>query len=606
MLTVQNLHKAFGTQVIFDGISLQVNAGDRYALMGPNGSGKSTLFRLVLGEQEPDEGVVSFPRHLRVGYLPQETAELGDGTVLQESLTRDPGIDGTSLSSERETAEAKKVLMGLGFRITDFDRPVHQLSGGWQMRVAIARLLMQKPDLYLLDEPTNHLDLESLLWFQEYLQEVKGAVLLISHDRAFVNAIVHGIWELRRQKLYRYSGDYDRFVQLRDQEEEQLLAAYKRQQKEIEEMESFIARFRAQASKAPQVQSRIKMLDRIERIEIPPEEKTVKIKFPQPARASVRVLSLKNVCKSYGDLKVYDDLNFELERGEKVVLAGHNGAGKSTLLKILAGVLPFDKGERILGINIQSGYYAQHRVEMLNSDRTVLEEASDTKRMNPDLFVRTVLGTFLFRGDSVFKKVGVLSGGEKSRLALVKLLLDPPNVMLLDEPTTHLDMASVEALVGALQEYEGTLCFISHDLYFINSLANHVVHVDNGTVTTYPGNYDYFQRRQAQKNDESQETPSSEKSRKTYERGSSASSLSHVKSSADDLKRLRMEERARSKARKKINARIRAIEEEIVDLNNQMGSTFIKSDYKRLMELDQNIKALQKELEDKKAELAEK
>lgn len=593
MLNVQNLHKAFGTQVIFEGASLQMNQGERFALMGPNGAGKSTLFKMLLGVEPPEDGVILMPKGLRVGYLPQESADFGPGTVLEETLA---GGDDPTENKERRSAEAKKILMGLGFRVTDFDRLVSALSGGWRMRVAVARLLLSQPDLFLLDEPTNHLDLASLIWFQEYLQNTRSSILLISHDRAFVNKVCQGILELRGRKIHRYWGDYEKFRAQRAVEEEQLVEAYKRQQREIADAQDFINRFRAQASKAPQVQSRIKMLEKMELIEIPPEVRTVKINFPQPPKPGVRVLQLKGVHKAYGETKVYEGLDFELERGQKVALVGPNGAGKSTLLKILAGVLPFEKGERVLGLNVQSGYYSQHRWESLQPERTVLQEAMDTKRMNPDLLVRTILGTFLFRDNTVFKKAGVLSGGEKSRLALVKLLLDPPNLLLLDEPTTHLDMASVEALVSALKDFEGTLCLISHDLYFVNALADHVVHVDSGRVRVYPGNYEDFERLSARREEAPREAIADVRHRAEPHHG--------VKSSADDLARWKESERARAKKRKKLNARMRELDEEIEDLKVQLGSPFIQSDYQKLMVLDQSLKTLEAEKAGLQTELA--
>jgi ATP-binding cassette, subfamily F, member 3 len=599
MLTIQNVHKAFGSQIIFNGADLQMNSGDRFALMGPNGAGKSTLFRMLLGEVEPDEGEIVVRRDLRFGHLPQETASFHGRSVLEETLGS-PETHPDGHIDERAAAGAKKILMGLGFRTADFARPVEELSGGWRMRVAIARLLMEDPDVLLLDEPTNHLDLESLLWFQSYLQRWRGSLLVISHDRAFVNAVVGSIVELRDQQLRRYPGDYEHFLEMRRQEEEKLVAAYNRQQKEIEEYETFIARFRAQASKAPQVQSRIKMLEKMERIELPAELKKVKIRFPQPGRTGVRTLVLKDIHKSYGEVKVYQGLDFELERGQKMAFVGHNGAGKSTLLKLLAGVVPFESGERLPGLNVEVGYYAQHRVEMLNSDRTVLEEAQDTRRMNPDLFVRTVLGTFLFRGDSVYKKVRVLSGGEKSRLALVKLLLDPPNVLLLDEPTTHLDMASVEALTDALKEFEGTLCFISHDLFFVNSLADHVVHVERGKVTVYPGNYEYFQRRQAQKESEGEQEAAPPPARPSLE---DAPTVSAVAPAAAEPGPSPEDRRAGKKARRKIKARIADLEDELSGLNGELASHFVKSDYKKLMALDEAIKRAEQELADRRREL---
>ncbi|MBP8004568.1 MAG: ABC-F family ATP-binding cassette domain-containing protein, partial [Elusimicrobia bacterium] len=440
----------------------------------------------------------------------------------------------------------------------------------------------------------------SLLWFQNKLLESKSTLLLISHDRAFVNAIAHGILDLRERKLNKYPGDYENFLAAREREEEQRLEAYKRQQREIADAQEFINRFRAQAAKAPQVQSRIKWIEKQVLIEIPPEIRKVKINFPQPEKPGVRVLSLQGIHKAYGDVKVYEGLDFELERGQKVALVGPNGAGKSTLLKILAGVLPFEKGERVLGLNVKAGYFSQHRWESLRPDRTVLQEAMDTRRMNPDLLVRTILGTFLFRDNAVFKQVAVLSGGEKSRLALAKLLLDPPNLLLLDEPTTHLDMSSVEALVDALRDFPGTLVFISHDLYFVNALATHVAHVDKGRARLYAGNHDDFLRQAAYAFSSSPADDTSP----PKSPGQKGTEVSWVKGSAEDLRRLREAEKERSKRRKKINQKIRSLEEEIADLNGDLSSVFIQSDYKKLMELDQALKGREAELAEARAALA--
>ncbi|MBI4369821.1 MAG: ATP-binding cassette domain-containing protein [Elusimicrobia bacterium] len=495
MITLRHVRKEFGSQTLFKDISLQINDGDRLALVGPNGAGKSTLFKMLLGQEEPDRGEVQIRNGAQVGYLPQERAKFSDGHVLDETLAYVKNPDG------RVVARAKGILMGLGFKIEAFDKSVDSLSGGWAMRVAIARLLAQEPDLLLLDEPTNHLDLDSLLWFQEYLRSYHGAIFLISHDRSFVNAVCRGIVGIEDHDLKLHPGSFEHYVQMRQAERERLEASFARQQEEIERMQEFVDRNRARASTAGRAQSMIKRMEKIIRIELPPESKKVRISFPQPQRTSIRVMTLKNVQKSYGALKVYQGLDFELERGWKMAFVGHNGAGKSTLLKMLAGVVEIDSGERQLGLNVKVGYYSQHRTDMLQANRTALDEAYACARIGQtETFIRTVLGTFLFPGDSVFKKTDVLSGGEKSRLALVKLLLDPPNVLLMDEPTTHLDMASVEALVEALRNFEGTLCLISHDLYFINSLASHVVHVDQGRVRVYPGNYEYFQRRQEQSN----------------------------------------------------------------------------------------------------------
>jgi ATP-binding cassette subfamily F protein 3 len=393
---------------------------------------------------------------------------------------------------------AKTILRGLAFRERDFDRPLKAMSGGWVMRAYLARLLVQQPDLLLLDEPTNHLDLEALRWFQEYLINYPGAILLISHDREFLNQLVGSIVDIRQGQLQRYRGNYDEYLVQREAQKEQLSAAYKNQQKEIASLQQFADRFRAKASKASQAQAKLKQIERMDKIEAPVNEaRTIKFRFPQPARSGQRVITLKDIHHAYGETVVYRGMNFEVERGQRIVLVGPNGAGKSTLLKILAGVLPVQSGARELGLNAKVGYYAQYRVEMLNPERSVVEEALDTPQRLSEQVVRTVLGSFLFRGDDVFKPVDVLSGGEKSRLALVKLLLDPPNLLLMDEPTTHLDMASIDALIHALEHYEGTLIFISHDVYFIRKLARHVLHVDAGRLTPYHGDYQYYLEKSA-------------------------------------------------------------------------------------------------------------
>jgi ATP-binding cassette, subfamily F, member 3 len=482
--------------VLFENASLQVNRGDRIGLVGPNGAGKSTLFSLVLGRDTPDAGDVRIERNAAVGHLPQETAAVGEETVL-ELATAIPAEAAEFLGQQLEP-KAKNILHGLAFRERDFDRPLKAMSGGWGMRAHLARLLVQQPDLLLLDEPTNHLDLEALRWFQDYLKTYPGAILLISHDREFLNQLVGSIVDIRQSRLLRYRGNYDDYLVQRAAQAEQHLAAYKNQQRDIQRLQEFADRFRAKASKASQAQAKLKQIERMNKIEAPVAEvRSIKFRFPQPARSGQRVITLMDIHHAYGETVVYRGMNFEAERGQRIVLVGPNGAGKSTLLKILAGVLPVQAGTRELGLNVRVGYYAQHRVEMLQADRTVVEEALDTPQRLSEQTVRTVLGSFLFRGDDVFKPVGVLSGGEKSRLALVKLLLDPPNLLLMDEPTTHLDMASIDALIHALEHYEGTLIFISHDVYFIRKLARHVLHVNNGLLTQYHGDYQYYLEKSA-------------------------------------------------------------------------------------------------------------
>jgi len=581
MITLRGLSKSFGQQLLFENASLQINEGDRYVLVGPNGSGKSTLFKILLGVEEADAGHISMRRRAAVGYLPQENAPATEETVLATALAHHEDPDG------RLTAKAKAILMGLGFRVPDFDRRVSALSGGWAMRAAMARLLMQEPDLILLDEPTNHLDIDALFWLQNYLQSYPGAVFLISHDRAFINAVCRAIVSLQDHALRVYHGDYEFYLKEREAEGERLLSAWKQQQDEIAKMQDFIDRNRARVSTANRAQSMIKRLEKLERIALPQQVQTVKIRFPQPSRTGVRVLALKGVRKSYGEVKVYEGLDFELERGWKVAFVGHNGAGKSTLLKLLAGEIPFDSGERALGNDVRVGYFSQHREGRFVEGRTVLQEAQSAGRMNPDLLVRTVLGAFLFSGDTVYKPVSVLSGGEKSRLALVKLLLDPPNVLLLDEPTTHLDMASVDALVEALRDFAGTICCISHDLYFLNALADHVLHIEAGRLSWYPGNYEYFKRRQAQwreENPQAVEVPKLDKKKSVPARPAV------------------VDERALAKRRAALERELRGLHEELEALAAKLSDPALYADFSRVKAVGEKMEEVQTAIQVKEAE----
>jgi len=519
MLTVAGINKSFGGRTLFSDATLQINRRDRFGLVGPNGAGKSTFFKILLSEEEPDEGHISFERGITRGHLPQESAPVGDETVLELAtaiteefkeirrkviewdtahpdeidLDDDAHTQFNEMDGYQVDAKAKKILNGLAFRNADFDRPARELSGGWVMRAHLARLLVAEPDLLLLDEPTNHLDLESLLWLQDYMKGYPGAILMISHDREFLNQLVSNVVEIRFGKLIKYRGNYDAYLVQRDEAEAQHLAAYKNQQREISRLMNFVDRFRAKNTKASQAQSKLKQIEKMDMIEAPEsDDASISFSFPQPARSGLKAITLKDIHQAYGKNVVYAGMEFEAERGQRIVLVGPNGAGKSTLLKILAEVIEPQRGERKLGHNVRYGYFSQYRDEVLNMSSTVLQEAMDTPQRVGEQFVRTVLGCFLFRGDDVFKKVSVLSGGEKSRLALVKLLLDPPNLLLMDEPTTHLDMASIEALIAALEQYQGTLIFISHDVYFIRELANHVVRVENGELRHFPGPYQYY------------------------------------------------------------------------------------------------------------------
>jgi ATP-binding cassette, subfamily F, member 3 len=519
MLTISEVSKSYGPQTLFEDVGLQVNRGERLGLIGPNGAGKSTLFGLILGTEEPDKGTITREKNVVVGHLPQESAPAGDGTVLEMAMAVTPEIaelqrkikdwdsehpaetdhhEGIharydSLGGYQLEPKAKRLLAGLSFREKDFNRPLREMSGGWVMRAHLARLLTLEPDILMLDEPTNHLDLESLQWFQEYLRGYPGGILMISHDRNFLNELTTHTLEIRQRRLVRYRGNYDSCLEQRAAAEAQQLSAYKNQQREIAHMMEFVDRFRAKNTKAAQAQSKLKQIERMEKIEAPVnDDKKIHFRFPQPQRGGLKSITLKDIHHAYGANVIYSGIDFEAERGQRTVLVGPNGAGKSTLLKLLAGALEPQSGVRELGHNVKSGYYSQYRVDMLDAGRTVLEEAMDTPQRVTEEFVRTVLGCFLFRGDDVFKKVSVLSGGEKSRLALVKLLLDPPNLLLMDEPTTHLDMASIEALLAALKQFSGTIIFISHDVYFIRQLSTHVVRVEAGRLNHYSGGYQYY------------------------------------------------------------------------------------------------------------------
>ncbi len=489
MFTLSDISKSYGARQLFEGVSLTINRTDRLGLVGPNGAGKSTLFRILLDEEEPDSGTIARQRGATVGFLPQESAPTGEETVLEIATSTEAHChpDGQAV------AKAKRILRGLSFKESDFDRPARELSGGWVMRTHLARLLVEEPDLLMLDEPTNHLDLETLIWFQQYLRNYPGGIVVISHDREFLNQLVTGILELRSSRLWRYTGNYDAYLDQREAQEEQQAAAFKNQQREIGRLMDFVSRFRAKASTATRAQAKLKQIDRMEKVNAPDAAaSTVDFAFPQPESSGHRVVTLRGVDFAYGSHSIYQNLDFESVRGDRIVLVGPNGAGKSTLIKLLAGVLEPTAGTRDLGLRVKPGYYSQYRTEMLRTDRTVLAEALDTPARVTELYIRSLLGCFLFRDDDVFKPVSVLSGGEKSRLALVKLLLDPPNLLLMDEPTTHLDIASIDALVAALSEYTGTLIFISHDVYFIRAVASRVVHIHSGRITPYAGDYDYY------------------------------------------------------------------------------------------------------------------
>jgi ATP-binding cassette subfamily F protein 3 len=500
MLTIADVSKSYGTRELFSDVSLFIARTDRLGLVGPNGAGKSTLFNLILGEEKPDTGTIEWERGADFGFLPQESAPAGDETILHIATSGkqlEPTDDNYDIDYTLEP-RAKKILAGLGFKEGDADKLAKTFSGGWVMRAHLARLLVAEPALLLLDEPTNHLDLEALLWFQDYLTRYPGGLVVISHDRAFLNALCTGMLELRANTLHYYHGNYDNFLQEKEARKAQQAALFKNQQREIAHLQTFVDRFGAKASLATRAKSKEKQIERLKEVAVeePQEElKRINFKFPQPPRSGLKVIELKNVQQAYGDHVVYRDLNFTVERGQRMVLIGPNGAGKSTLLKILADVIPIQAGTRELGYNTVCGYFAQNRLDNLKSDLTVLENVMELRTVENQLTeqqARAILGAFLFRKDDVHKPIGVLSGGEKSRLALARLLVKPPNLLLMDEPTTHLDIPSIDSLINALKSFEGTLIFISHDVHFIRSIAENVLHVHSGRLTPYAGNYDYY------------------------------------------------------------------------------------------------------------------
>ena len=532
MIFVEQVSKQFGSKALFEDVSFHLRPGEKVGLVGENGTGKTTFFKVITGKTMPDKGKVTLRKGLRLGLLEQEM-EGGSETVLERVVLGDPHFLNVKTEMERlesdqafherygdlqheferlggydREARAKIILQGLGFKPDGWEKSLDQLSGGWRMRCELSRLLLQSPDILLLDEPSNHLDLRSVVWLESFLKAYEGSVLIISHDRRFLNSLVSRVVELERGALSVYTGNYDDYEKQKQEKAELLLSQAANQSRKIAEVERFIERFRAKNTKATQVQSRIKMLDKMERVQTTQSTKAIHFRFPQPVRTGRNVLEIEGISKTYGTLKVYENFSINLERGWKVALVGENGAGKSTLLKLMAGALQPDTGEVKLGANVSRSYFAQHQGETLNFNHTVFQSLEESA---PGLLLtekRNILGAFLFAGDDVEKKVSVLSGGERSRLALARMLCGggssksgnvsanssrPPSLILFDEPTNHLDMRSREHLAAVLSDYDGSLVVISHDRFFLDGFINRVWEVDSGGIKEYPGHYSNFE-----------------------------------------------------------------------------------------------------------------
>jgi ATP-binding cassette subfamily F protein 3 len=533
MIQLSNAGKRFGHKLLFEGADWMITPRDRIGLVGANGTGKSTLMKVLAGLESLDYGTISTAKGISAGYLPQDGLTLSGKTVFDECMSvfselrameqemedltgRMPELDHTSpeyaqvaeryhkIEHEFQTrdgyaidAKVGTVLAGLGFRKEDWGRLTDEFSGGWQMRLALAKLLLQQPNLLLLDEPTNHLDLEARNWLEEYLTHYPNAFVLISHDRYFLDVTVNRTAEIWNKRIHLYSGNYEKYLNQKTQRLEQLQAAYRNQRERIEQLEIFINRFRYTATKAKQVQSRIKELERMERVELPEEEKTIHFSFPQPKPSGRIVCEFIDVAKSYGEKEVFRDVSFLIDRGDRIALVGINGAGKSTLIKLLAREEPLTKGEYRAGHNVEADYFAQDQYKELNPDARILDDLGEISPRSTETELRSLLGCFLFSAEDVFKRIGVLSGGERNRYALLRMLLHPANFLLLDEPTNHLDMRAKDVLLEALSKYTGTVLFVSHDRYFIDKLATRIFEVGDGRVEVYPGNYeDYLWRKQ--------------------------------------------------------------------------------------------------------------
>lgn len=611
MINIDSVWKEFPDKTLFENISFKLSEGMRVGLVGPNGAGKSTLLKLILGLESPDKGTVKVDKGASIGYLPQEIIVGSDQSIIEEVLNAYPEVSRleaeiyevgeaiavdysneklleklNDLQEEFERIDgwriednAKKILSGLGFKDDQFHMPFNTFSGGWRMRVLLAGILLKKPNFLFMDEPTNHLDLEAIIWLEEFLSKWKGGLIMISHDRQFLDKSINNVLELDRGTATVFVGNYSRYVEIKEERHILQESAFKNQQKKIAHTEQFIDRFRYKSTKSKQVQSRIKQLEKLDKVKAPESKNSkIRLNIPQPARGPLKVMDLKDIAKSYGDNVVYENLNLVIERGEKIGLVGPNGAGKTTLLKMLAGEERPSSGELIYGSDVKVHYFAQHQLEVLDEESTIYKTISSISGGWSETQIRSYLGAFLFSGDTILKKVRVLSGGEKSRLAMARMLVEPAHLLLLDEPTNHLDMQSRDIIEFALKNYEGTLVCISHDRHFLNAVTNHTLEVNSGKITTFNGNYDYYLWKV--KND-------------LKENGRANKNTISDKS---DKKQAFRDKKKKNNRQRKVRDRVAKIEIELENVNLELVSPELATDFEKIQSLQNSQNTLETEL----------
>jgi len=640
LLQLENISLTFGEDTLLDGISTIINPGERVGLVGPNGAGKSTLLKIIAGELEHDDGNITMSKASTVGYLPQDGVDPDPNCTLYEEMENAFGglqnleqqvqdareevaelEEGTSeykqamerlgqLQSKLDRSGAytlqsniEKVLMGLGFDTEDFNRKTTEFSGGWLMRIALAKLLLQRPTYLLLDEPTNHLDIESLRWIEQFLGNYEGAVVIVSHDKAFLNKITNRTLALDNGDLLDYSGNYEYYEEKHAEYLEHRRKAYENQQKEIKEIQEFIDKFRYNASKAAQVQSRIKKLEKMDKIELDERDEEISFQFPQPERSGAVVMKLENIRKQYGSNVVFEDLSYSVDRQDKIAIVGPNGAGKSTLIRVMAGLEDFDQGNREPGHNVTTSYFAQHQADELDISKTVFEIMRDAAPKADETQLRTILGCFLFQGDDVFKKVSVLSGGEKSRLALARMLMRPANFMIFDEPTNHLDMKSKEILQQALEQYEGTYLIVSHDRDFLDPIVNKTLEVRPNETNTFLGNVSYY----LDKVEEREEHEKAELDTSSSDSRNSSGLSRKEERRIEAQKRQRKHERLKPYKEKMepLEDNIEQIEARKDEIEELMAQSDFYDDEEQVKEVSQEYEKLKSELQDIYAEWEE-